>query len=407
MKRMVLIFSLYLLVAVGLGGLPAAQPLPPELLYPLTVCPEGPPQCDFAAIQAAIEAAVPGAFILIYPGTYRENLILDKSLSLAATESGQVRIQGTQADGTTLTILVEGEMNILLEGITILGLTNPAEIPRGTATYTTGIKVKGEGALNLSLVGVQIAHTFDGIECSSPVIGAEISLYKSRLAANGGIALNCLVGEERTATLQVKDSVISGNGAGVYAHDNTKLIIEGSLFIRNGHAVGMERHGISAKGTEVIVCRSQFFNDVVSFFAQGDEGSRLEIRESLFSGDRGIFIMGKMTLEAYDNQFRGLQYYALRMMLGTQVRLEGNTFEGNGDGIEVFSAGYLKEEEEYSLLEARGNRFVRNRGCGIRIEHVEAAMRALSIVGEGNEFSENGQDLCPEDYNWPADFMKP
>ncbi|MGQ9602454.1 MAG: right-handed parallel beta-helix repeat-containing protein, partial [Candidatus Bipolaricaulia bacterium] len=373
----------------------------------LTVCPEGPPQCDFAAIQAAIEAAVPGAFILIYPGTYRENLILDKSLSLAATESGQARIQGTQAHGTTLTIQVEGEMNILLEGLTILGLTNPAEIPRGTATYTTGIKVKGEGALNLSLIGIQIANTFGGVECSSPQISAEISLYRSRLAANGGGALACRVDEEKTATLQIKDSVFSGNGAGVHAFDNTKLIIEGSLFIRNGCAVGMEGHVMGTKGAEVVVRRSQFFNDIVSVFAQGDERGRLEIRECLFSGDRGIFIMGKLALEAYDNEFRELQYYGLRMMLGTRARLEGNTFEGNGDGIEVFSAGYLKEEEEYSLLEARGNRFVRNRGCGIRIEHVEAAMRALSIAGEGNEFSENGQDLCPPDYPWPEDFMKP
>lgn len=117
--------------------------------------------------------------------------------------------------------------------------------------------------------------------------------------------------------------------------------------------------------------------------------------------------MGKLALEAYGNEFRKLQHYGLRMMLGTRARLEDNTFEGNGDGIEIFSAGYLKEEEERSLLEAHGNHFVGNKGCGIKIEHAEAAMRALSIAGEGNEFSENGQDLCPPDYPWPEGFRLP
>ncbi|MCR4404828.1 MAG: right-handed parallel beta-helix repeat-containing protein [Candidatus Acetothermia bacterium] len=404
MRRVALTLGLCLLVLVGLGGFPSAQPLPPELLYPLTVCPEGPPRCDFAAIQAAIEAALPGAFLLIYPGTYRENLVLDKSLTLAATESGQVRIQGTQKYGATLTIQVEGEMKVLLEGLTILGLTNPAEIPRGIATYTTGVKIEGEGSLNFTLVGVQIANTSDGVGCNGPLISVEISLYKSRLAANDG-GLGCPVGE---ATLLIKASVFSGNGAGVYAFKNTKLVIEDSLFIRNGNGVGtLVSGGINAKGTEVIIRHSQFFNDIVGVSAQGDERSRLEIRESLFSGDRGIFIMGKLTLEAYGNEFRKLQYYGMRMMLGTRAHLEGNLFEGNGDGIAVFSSGYLEEEEEHSLLEARGNRFVGNKGCGIRIEDVEAAIRALSIAGEGNEFSENGQDLCPPDYPWPEGFGSP
>ncbi|MGQ9733977.1 MAG: hypothetical protein ACUVQU_02855 [Candidatus Bipolaricaulia bacterium] len=176
MKKRVLILGVCFLLVGGLGGFPAAQPLPPELLYPLTVCPEGPPQCDFAAIQAAIEAAVPGAFILIYPGTYRENLILDKSLSLAATESGQVRIQGDPERETILTLQVDGEMNVLLEGITIVGLTDLAQASRGSATPSRGVEIQGQGEVTLSLVGVQIANTYEGIECYSFRGKASLSL---------------------------------------------------------------------------------------------------------------------------------------------------------------------------------------------------------------------------------------
>jgi nitrous oxidase accessory protein NosD len=402
-KKGILIFSVCLLLVVGLGGFPSAQrlPSPPEeLLYPLSVCPEGPPQCDFATIQAAIEAAAPGTLILIYPGTYRENLTITKSLQLEATEEGQIRIQGVEAGEPILALQVDGKMNILLEGLNILGLTNPSQLARGSATFSTGVEIRGQGRLILNTIGVQVANTYYGVICRSPqLLSVEISMYRSRLSANA-VAFECGSTGEETSTLQIEDSLFSGNVGGVYVSGNVRLLIERSFFARNGNAVGADGQ------VQVRVLQSRFLNNVANGInIKGEEGSHLEIHESLFWGDGiGVNVQDRATLEAYDNQFRGFQYYGLRMMLGTQVHLEENAFEENANGIGIFSGGYL--EEEHSLLEAYGNHFIGNEGCGIKIESIEAALKALEIETEGNEFSGNGQNLCPETFPWPGDLQR-
>jgi len=51
----------------------------------ITVGPEG---CDYASIQRAIEEANPGDTISVQSGTFRENVVVDKTLILRGTDSG-------------------------------------------------------------------------------------------------------------------------------------------------------------------------------------------------------------------------------------------------------------------------------------------------------------------------------
>lgn len=109
-----------LLAAIGLlVGFTIDRASQPTGGQVLTVCPEGPPRCQFAKIQAAIDAATDGVTILISPGTYleREVLKISKNVTLIGSEPRLVQLIIDQ-------ISIEEPAQVLIQGLTIQGATN-------------------------------------------------------------------------------------------------------------------------------------------------------------------------------------------------------------------------------------------------------------------------------------------
>lgn len=105
----------------------------------LTVCPEGPPTCQFSKIQEAIDAAADGATILIWPGIYieQEELLISKNINLLSSEPRSVRL-------ITGRVNVKGSVQVVISGLFIQGLS-----PHGT------LKVYGAKVTlaNVNIVG--------------------------------------------------------------------------------------------------------------------------------------------------------------------------------------------------------------------------------------------------------------
>ncbi|MFV9677836.1 MAG: hypothetical protein ACNYVW_09330, partial [Methanosarcinales archaeon] len=76
-NRRALIFAVLFvtLVSVGIGCASAT----------ITVCHSG---CDYASIQAAVDAADSGDTIEVHSGTYYENVDVNKTLSLKGVDTG-------------------------------------------------------------------------------------------------------------------------------------------------------------------------------------------------------------------------------------------------------------------------------------------------------------------------------
>ncbi len=82
----------------------------------ITVCPEGPPVCQFSKIQEAINAApesnypgpwyTPAAEIHIAPGTYEENLLIRKSVILKGAGNGKTILRAPRGGRETITIIL-------------------------------------------------------------------------------------------------------------------------------------------------------------------------------------------------------------------------------------------------------------------------------------------------------------
>src|SRR5450759_3203955 len=82
--------SLITLAAVGLVtglGLVSAQPVAAAQNY--TVCANG---CPYTTIQAAINGSSVGATITVAPGTYVENVVVNKSVTLEGKNQASTRI---------------------------------------------------------------------------------------------------------------------------------------------------------------------------------------------------------------------------------------------------------------------------------------------------------------------------
>lgn len=177
-----------------------------------SVCASG---CTYASIQAAVSAVAPGTDILIHPGTYRENVTIDRSVVLSASGSGTVIDGG----GIASTVTVLGGAVVSLQGLTLT---------HGAATFGGGIR--NLGTLTLVDVAVHANHATSGGGGISNEGAGTLAIY------GGAIA----------------DNASSGRGGGVLNHGGATLLLE-AVALR-GNAARSEGGAIAvASGSVTIV----------------------------------------------------------------------------------------------------------------------------------------------------------
>lgn len=115
--------------------------------------------CDFELIQDAVDAMDDGSVIKVLSGTFLENVMIDKSLTLEGAGSDSTIVDGNQA-GSVLTIgMNNAEAQVALSGMTIQGGS-------GTDGYHHGIAyLVGGGIVNfgqLALANCVISNNIAG-----------------------------------------------------------------------------------------------------------------------------------------------------------------------------------------------------------------------------------------------------
>jgi len=188
-----------MLVDVPEGGLKA---LPSVILVKAPQLPG-----DVETLQAAVDAAFDGDTILLKKGTYHENIVINKSVTLIGFGPGNTIISGD----TGTEIIKGGVINItkpLLQSsgpnVTLVGMT----IMQGTAQYGGGI-FNSEGTLTLS--GVSITNS------TASFSGGGIYNQMGTVVMNGSMVA------ENTAKV----------GAGVMNDGGTFVLNEGSSISGN------------------------------------------------------------------------------------------------------------------------------------------------------------------------------
>jgi Right handed beta helix region len=172
----ILIVSAIALAPAGAAGAVATS---------VTVCPAGPPTCDYATIQEALDAVDDGDSILVAPGTYAGGFTIDKRVKLLGSGASQTTISG----GDPATVTISPEQRVTIESVTITDGTQTGVVNFGTLTLRDSV----------------ITDNATGLQNSGTALVADTSISDNHSFGIGGVG--------NTGSLTVRRSVISGNGA--------------------------------------------------------------------------------------------------------------------------------------------------------------------------------------------------
>jgi VCBS repeat-containing protein len=234
----------------------------------------------YATINAAIAAANPGDTIMIAPGTYNENVVVNKSVTLQGTGPGVV-IEGTftedngnfagplstwlqtapgysGASGTGISVSAD---NVTLKNLTV-------------DDFLTGVDVSGPSVSGLTLDGVTTQHSVNGF--SKP----------DDTALNGTTITNSTFQDEYIGAGFFNDQGATGGaGFGKDATDTT---------ITNSHFQDIDIKGVymeTAQGTTLLdgltMDNVGQYGGVPSFGANGQNGNGIDLnlKYHTYTGD--------------------------------------------------------------------------------------------------------------------------
>lgn len=350
----------------------------------ITVCSEG---CDFTSIQEAIDAAAPEDIITVAPGTYRENLVIEKPLTLKGAGPDQTTIVGLPSDWITISIRAEG---VTVEGFTISSTTRLS-----AGMWTVGAMVSGN---DVHIVGNRIMDAEFCVEVPGDVTGVEIAHNE---------ILKCFSGVEvasENPVLIVENTISEchiGIGLGLVngvASGDASAIITRNRISRNEEA-GIGTIGAIAEISSNVI-EENSGPGLLSAGAGG--GSSLTIRGNAISrnGEEGVKFLSDDVVLLLQNTVaeNGADGIALAVEF---AQVAGNRILSNrGNGISILSPRF--EEAIGVIVGDRGrgiftNVIEDNDGYGISAEDASLVLMCYGDWISGNvmgDFSENLKDKC-------------
>ena len=310
----------------------------PETATPITIT-VGDNGEDFSSIQAAIDDAEPGDIILVSPGTYSEDLTIEKSLTVQSTDG---------ADGTT----IAGRVYIDLVGAATVrfGGSNTGFTVTGGSP---GFFVMLSSWSQLTIQGNSInGCDGDGIETDWVRRWSVLSVLDNEIADNtdDGISINEI---HRFGRVVIEANAISGNEHGVRVdavHDAGELeITDNSILGNTSHGIDLHEYGAVRCGSSASIVDN-------------------EIRGNGFDGEC--------------NGGQGIRW--ISVFDGSEALVQGNTISGNArEGF------YFDDVEDGSSLDILGNVVSDNGSFGLRLFVYE---RGCTGLIHGNTMTGNSRD---------------
>lgn len=369
------------------------------------VCPSG---CEYAVIQRAIEGASPGETIRIEPGTYKENLVITKNLTLQGADRERTVIKGARKGEPVILIedrpaAAEGESIIVrIEGLTITA-GQPYSYCRYWPVCADGILVRGRARVTI-INNIIPDNGWEGIAVWDR---AQVTIEGNRFSANR----RCHIGLWGSAQATIQENQLLKHGDdGIELWDLSQATIQGNRILGNLYGLKLR----------------DFAQATIDGNSIGDsEWNGLELRDSAQAviSDNQISGNGRDGLQLRDSSQASIVHNKISangedgvvVWRGAQVSLANNTITGNRDGVLLGRALEEGAPQAEGPLKLWGNDVFDNSGWGIALYTMACGFAgapqafAGTIQGSENKIHDNGRgNLCPPypGSPWPKGFLK-
>jgi hypothetical protein len=139
---------------------------------PLDVCPSG---CTYTTIQAAVNNAAPFDTVNVSAGTYPENVVINKSLTVQGADATSTIVDGTDSESV---FVIDGSVTVTLTNMTITNGNAANSLP---TSWGGGIAIEqGDVTLDNVIVSNNFASMGGGISSS----GGKLTVLNSQIMNN-------------------------------------------------------------------------------------------------------------------------------------------------------------------------------------------------------------------------------
>lgn len=185
---------------------------------------------EFGSIQTAIAEAQVGDTILIKEGTYKENLVINKAITLEGTKRNKVELVGTKQGHPILLVNLPTNDRVILTSMTIRDAEGMRCAVPDKVICPSGLILKGTSTVQLQDVSISDNEIGVGAIDSSRVI-----VSKSFFDHNGVGVMNA-----QTSTASITSSVLRNNKlAGTLLLDSSRAEIYDTTVVRNQIGIGL------------------------------------------------------------------------------------------------------------------------------------------------------------------------
>ena len=299
------------------------------------------PAADFQSIQAAVDGASDGDTIIVYPGSYEENVTVDKSVTIESTQGADETIVKSGAtDGSVFHVKVNG---VTISGFEIWSTAGDVPglrygvyldhvegciVSKNTIWGHTGAIWLDSGHNNIlrenevrdNNTGMELVSSNNNVLESNEVHDNDTVGIYLRFSEN-----NTLLGNE-----------VYNNQDGVLLRDTSRSNIVVGNTVRNGNRVGIwliSSSNNSVTGNTIYENRSHGV-----CLQSSSAGNFVEGNTIYENGDKGISLHGSNGNTLKGNRLYDNTHAAVSLVDSGENTVEGNQLNGNMAGITLYSS---------------------------------------------------------------------